>query len=115
MIRYGKLLVKNVECYTEEHPTSASDIYVELYEDRVQYLPVMKFSKLSLLITPSTTNVERGFSTLNLLHMKQRNYLSVRSSDYLVRLVLLEEKYDDETWEVIVDLYRESAERRIDL
>ena len=88
MIRYGKLLVKNVECYTEEHPTSASDIYVERYEDWVQYLPVMKFFKLSLLITPSTTNVERGFSTLNLLHMKQRNYLSVRSLDYLVPLVL---------------------------
>ena len=116
MIRDGKLPVKNVECYKEEHPISASDVYVELYEDRTQYLPVMKLFKLSLLITPSTANVERGFSTLNLLHTKQRNSLSVQSLDYLMRLVLLgEEKYDDEKWEVIVDRYRDSAERRIDL
>ena len=48
--------------------------------------------------------------------MKQCNYLSVRTLDYLKRLVLLgEEEYDDETWEVIVDRYRDSAEFRIHL
>ena len=35
----------------------------------------MKLFKISLLINPSTTNVEKGFSVLTLLSTKQRNAL----------------------------------------
>ena len=105
-----------MEVWKEEHPVSSSEIYANVYEDRQQYEPVMKLFRLSLIITPSTANVERGFSVSNLLHTKHRNSLSARSLEYLMRLVLLgEKKYDDDNWEFIVNRYRDSAQRKIDL
>ena len=37
--------------------------------------------KISLLIPPSTSNVERGFSVMNLIHMPPRSSLSEHNLD----------------------------------
>ena len=75
---------------------------------------MMEIFKFSLLITPSTANVERGFSVLALLSTKQRNSLSPESLDMLMHLVLIgPKKFDDETWEELVNIYRDSKNRRI--
>lgn len=68
---------------------------------------MMKLLKLTLLITPSMANVERGFSILRLLITQQHNSLSPKSIDLLMRLVLLgPEVFHEVTWEVLVDKYK---------
>ena len=76
----------------------------------------MKLLKFALLITPSTAYVERGFSILTLLVTKQRNSLTPKSIDRLMRLVLLgPEEIDEATWDVLVDQYKNMKDRRLDL
>ena len=70
----------------------------------------------TLLITPSTANVERGFLVLGLLATKQQNCLSPSTLDKLMGIVLLvPEKFNDHTWETLVDKYRDMSDRRTDL
>lgn len=60
--------------------------------------------------------MERGFSVLSLLVTKQRNSLSPRSIDRLMRLVLLgPDDFEESTWEKLVDDYNEQKNRRIEL
>ena len=75
----------------------------------------MKLFKLSLLIPPSTVNVEKGFSVLTMLDTKYRNILS-NSLDKLMRFVLLcVPTLSGETLEGLVDRYDQRHERRIRL
>ena len=85
-------------------------------KERSEYPELMILFKFLLLITPSTANVERGFSVLGLLATKQRNYLSRSTLGKLMRIVMLgPEKFDDRTWEKLVDKYRDMSDRHIDL
>ena len=85
-------------------------------KERVQYADLLLLFKLSLLITPSTANVERCFSVLTLLATKQRNSLSPSTLDKLMRITLLgPTKLDDTTWETLVDKFRDTKDRRIEL
>ena len=86
-----------------------------MFETRDQYPELMKIFKLALLITPSTANVDRGFSVLMLLHTKQRNSLAVTSLDKLMRIILLGPENIDVTYEALVDDFLDAADRRIDL
>ena len=75
----------------------------------------MKLFKLSLLIPPSTVNVEKGFSVLTMLDTKYRNILS-NSLDKLMRFVLLcVPTLSGGTLEGLVDRYDQRHERRIRL
>ena len=114
LVKNGSLLVNNIDAYKEEHPVASDVIYGELFSEREQYPQIMKLFKLSLLITPSTANVERGFSMLNLVHTKQRNRLAVKSLDLLMRIVLVGPKrLDDDVYELLVNKYRDMSDRRI--
>ena len=115
LVKAGKLSASALDTYKDEHAVSADQIYAEMFETRDQYPELLKLFKLSLLITPSTANVERGFSVLTLLHTKQRNSLAVASLDKLRIILLGPEKFDDATYEALVDDFRDSADRRIDL
>ena len=116
LIENKKLQPGKVAQYKEDHPIPPSEIYKTLTEERSEYPELMTLFKFSLLITPSTANVERGFSVLVLLATKQRNCLSPSTLDKLMRIVLLgPEKIDDRTWETLVDKYRDMSYRRIDL
>ena len=85
-------------------------------KERSEYPELMILFKFSLLITPSTTNIKRGFSVLGLLATKQRDCLSSSTLHKLMRIILLgPEKFDDRTWETLVDKYRDMSNRRIDL
>ena len=113
-VKNGSLLVNNIDAYKEEHPVASDVIYGELFSEREQYPQIMKSFKLSLLITPSTANVERGFSVLNLVHTKQRNCLAVKSLDMLMWIVLVgPKKLDDDVYELLVNKYRDMSDRRI--
>ena len=116
LIENKKLQPNEVAQYKEDHPINPSVVYKSLIKERSQYPELMTLFKFSLLITPSTANVERGFSVLGLLATKQRNSLSPSTLDKLMRIVLLgPEKFDDNTWETLVDRYRDMSDRRIDL
>ena len=79
MIKEKKLMSNEIDSYRHHHSILSSDVYSRMYGNSEQYPEMMKLFKLSLLITPSTANVERGFSALNLIHTKQRNRLAVQS------------------------------------
>ena len=113
-VKNGSLLVNNIDAYKEEHPVASDMIYGGLFSEREQYPQIMKLFKLSLLITPSTANMERGFSVLNLVHTKQRNRLAVKSLDMLMRIVLVgPKKLDGDVYELLVNKYRDMSDRRI--
>ena len=102
--------------YKEDHPIAPSDIYETLMKERSEYPELMILFKFSLLITPSTTNIKRGFSVLGLLATKQGDCLSPSTLDKVMRIILLgPEKFDDRTWETLIDKYRDMSDRRIDL
>ena len=100
----GKLSSLSVDKYKCEHPIPPDHIYKDMLSSHEQYPQIMQVFKLSLLVPPSTANVERGFSILNLVHTKQRNRLAVNSLDRLLRLVLVgPQKLDDDTFEVLIN------------
>ena len=116
LIENQKFQLGKVAQYKEDHPIVPSDIYKTLMKERSEYPELMILFKFLLLITPSTANVERGFSVLGLLATKQRNYLSRSTLGKLMRIVMLgPEKFDDRTWEKLVDKYRDMSDRHIDL
>ena len=59
--------------YKDEYPLHQSKVYQQMYDDRKEYEELMKLFKFSLLITPSTANVERGFSVLTMMLTKQHS------------------------------------------
>ena len=62
------------------------------------------------------SSIERGFSILNLVHTKQRNRLVVKSLDRLLRIALVgPEKLDDDTYEILINNYRDTLPRHIEL
>lgn len=71
LIQEKKLKPENIDQFKEENPFSPESVYASLMKERVQYPNLLVLCKLSLLITPSTANVERGFSILTMLATKQ--------------------------------------------
>ena len=112
LVQEGK--INNPEGYKDEHPISPGKVCKAMYPEKDRYATLMRLFKFPLLIPPSTANVERGFSVLNLLSTKQRNRLLPENLDKLMRLILLgSDWFDDETWELLVDKYDSMCERRI--
>ena len=80
-----------------------------MFQRRYQYEALTKLLftiKFSLLIIPSTANVERGFSAVTLLSTKLCSSLAPKSPDKLMRIVLIgpyEEKLD---LDKVVDLHK---------
>ena len=105
-----------IDSYRHHHSILLSVVYSWMYVNSKQYPEIMKLFNLSLLITHSTANVERGFSALNLIHTKQRNQLAVQSLEKLLHINLVGPKVlDEEVYETFVDNYKNAQPRRIEL
>ena len=116
LVQLGKLKAAHIDKCKDEHPIQLDRVYADMYIDKETYPSMMKLLKFALLITPSTANVERGFSILTLLCTKQRNQLSPKNIDRLMRIILLgPEKIEDAVWESLINEYKDIKERRIDL
>ena len=65
-----KLTSDEVENYMQSSKPMSTDIYKSLAADETlkNYSKIVVLFQISLLIPPSTSNVERGFSELNLQH-----------------------------------------------
>lgn len=77
----------------------------------------MHLFRISLLIPPSTANVERGFSVMNLLCTPLRSSLSENSLDRLMRICINgPETLSEEQLEELVDDFKKKRDnRRLDL
>ena len=76
----------------------------------------MRLFRLALLIPPSTSNVERGFSAMNLLCSPLRTSLNEDSLDRFMRINLNgPAKLDDDTYDRFVTTFKNSGKRRIEL
>ena len=50
-----------IDSYRHQYSVLSSDVCSRMYVNSKQHPEIMKLFKLSLLITPSTANDERGF------------------------------------------------------
>ena len=74
----------------------------------------MKLFKFALLIPPTTSEVERGFSTMNLLVSPLRTPLNDANVDRLMRISIDgPTNFIDNELEQMVDIFRNSNDRRI--
>ena len=87
LVQLGKLKSAHVDEYKDEHPIKLDRVYADMYVDKETYPSMMKLLKFALRITPSTANVERGFSIFTQLCTKQRNRLSPKNIDRLMRII----------------------------
>ena len=76
LIKNNQLKHNKIDNYKDVHPIQDDIVYVLMVPDCTQYPEMMRLFKLSLLIKPSNSNVERGYSILNLIYMKQRKRLA---------------------------------------
>ena len=112
--------LKQVEMYeyvTANRPPS-SGVYSRMCMDGClhRYPNSMKLFKLSLLIPPTTSGVERGFSVMNLLVSPLRATLNERNVDRLMRICLDgPEKFNEDELEQLVINFKNSTTRRISL
>jgi hypothetical protein len=98
-------------------PTSA-DVYAAMCKSGclLTYTETMKLFKFSLLIPPSTSGVERGFSVMNLLVSPLRTSLNQLNIDRLMRICINgPNSFTEEQLEVLVENFKNSTNRRIDL
>ena len=70
LIGKKELKAEDVETYKRERPLFSMDVCKAMSKNTHLYPDFMKLFKLSLLIPPSTANVEKGFSVLTMLHTK---------------------------------------------
>ena len=76
----------------------------------------MKLLRLELLILPSTSWVERGFSFMNLLVSSLGKSLSENNIDRLMRICLDGLKFlSEEQLEKLIEIYKVNAPRGISL
>ena len=114
----GELTQNTMEDYLYQHRVTATNVYVTMStKGCMGRVPnIMKLFKLALMIPPSTSGVERGFSVMNLLISPLRTTLNERNVDRLMRICLDgTEKFTENELEEMVDSFKNSAPRRIAL
>ena len=89
-LRLNQLQREEMDSYIAQHRPIPEDIYSTMYFDgyQRQFPETMKLFKFALLISPSTANVERGFSTMNLLISPLRTSLGEKNLDRMMRVYL---------------------------
>ena len=76
--------------HKDKHPLHQSKVYQQMCDNCREYEELMKLSKFSLLITPSTENVEKDFSILTMI---------LTELDKIMQLILIGlQNFDDNTW-----------------
>ena len=112
----GEIKQKDVPAYLNTIKPTLSDVYSKMcYERSVHNFPNnMKLLKIALLITPSASGVERGFSVMNLLVSPLLKSLSKNNIDRPKRICLDGPKFlSEKQLEQIIDIHKDNAPRRI--
>ena len=82
----------------------------------MRYPQTMKLFKFSLLIPPSTSGVERGFSAMNLVVSPLRTTLNQLCINRFMQIAINgPESFNERDMEKLVDNYKNNGNRRISL
>ena len=105
---------EELESYIAQHRPIPEDIYSTMSFDgyQRQFPETMKLFKFALLILPSMANVERGFSTMNLLISPLRTSLGKKNINRMMCVCLDEpEKLSDKTVEKLISTFIATGHR----
>ena len=114
----GEIIQKDIRTYLNTIKPTLSDIYSRMCSEGSvhNFLNNMKVLKFALLILPSSSGVERGFSIMNLFVSPLHKSLSENNIDRLMRICLDGPKFlSEEQLEKIIDIYEDNAPCRISL
>ena len=119
LVNAKKLTSDQIDNYILSHKPLSTDIYKFLAADGTlkNFPNLASLFKISLLIPPSTSNVERGFSVMNLICTPLRSSLSETNLDRFMRICLNgPEKLTDDILEELIEDFKQSRDnRRLDL
>ena len=103
----------------ETKRTTSADVYKYLAADDSlkQFANIAGLFKMSLLIPPTTSNVQRGFSVMNLICTPLRTSLSESNLDRFMRISINgPETFGETDVEKMVDIFKRTNDnRRLDL
>ena len=110
---------EEVESYIRSHKPTSTDVYKFLAADGTlqNCSNIAILLKISLLIPPSTSNVERGFSVMNLICTPLRSSLNEQNLDRFMRICINgpEKLNDDMLNQLIQDFKKANDNRRLEL
>ena len=89
-LKAGTLTRDNMQLFIYENNPDAANVYQRMCVEGalLRYPNLMRVFRLALLIPPSTSNVERGFSAMNLLCSPLRTSLNQHNLDRFMRISL---------------------------
>ena len=91
LVKEGKIKQSEVQNYTfKKAPTSRDVCKIMVVNESNQLYPnMMHLFRVSPLIPPSSANVERGYSVINLLCSSLWSFLNQTSFDRLMRICII--------------------------
>ena len=110
-----KLKSSEVSCFMANNKPVSPEVYRLMHLDGslALYPNIAKLFKLSLLIPPSTSNVERGFSVMNLLCTPLQSLISEHNLDCFVRLCINgPPKFTKAQLNDMVDIFKRTCDNR---
>ena len=117
-LQSGELKQATMYEHINANKPTAADVYAAMCQAGclLRHSETMKLFKFALLIPPSTSGVERGFSVMNLLITPLRTSLNEANVDRLMRICINgSNRFTEQELELLVDKYKNSANRRIKL
>ena len=116
LVTMQELKQANMEEFLEKNQPTSGDIYsvMGLDECLSRYPNTMKLFKLALLILPTTSEVQRGFSPMNLLVSPLCTLLNDANIEKLMSICIDgSTNFSDNELEQMVGIFRDSNNRRI--
>ena len=119
LVNAKKLTSDQIDNYILSRKPLSTDIYKFLAADGTlkNFPNLASLLKISLLVPPSTSNVERGFSVMNLICIPLRSSLSETNLDRFMQICLNgPEKLTDDILEELIEDFKQSRDnKRLDL
>ena len=116
LLTMQELKQANMEEFLEKNQPTPGDMYSAMGLDEClsRYPNTMKLFKLALLILPTTSEVQRGFSPMNLLVSPLRTSLNDTNVEKLMHICIDgSTNLSDNELEQMVGIFRDSNNRRI--
>ena len=118
-LQSGELKQSSMYEYINSNKPTSSEVYSAMCDIGclMRYPQTMILFKFSLLIPPSTSGVERGFSAMNLIVSPLRTNLNQLSISRFMQIAIINgpESFNERDMEKLVHNYKNNGNRRISL
>ena len=117
-LQSGELKQSSMYEYINSNKPTSSEVYSTMCDTGclMCYPQTIKLFKFSLLIPPSTSGLERGFSAMNLIASPLRTNLNQLSINRFMQIAINgPESFNKCDMEILVDNYKSNGSRRISL